>query len=360
MSQKKHTRTDRGRIRVEGFDAEKVESRDPISGWEPELESAEGRGRLSLAWLRFKRNRLALFGAALIGLMVFLAVFARPIRLPAELSLWVLGTIDLPGVLARQTIQPFSLAPYDPTARDTLVGHTPPSFAHPFGTDWAGRDVFSRVLYGGRWSLSIGFIAVGMALLVGVPLGAVAGYFGGWVDEAIMRFVDMLYAFPFIVLAIAIIAILGRGYWQMIAALVIVGWLAYARIIRGEILSVKENEYVLAAKALGATDRSIIFRHIVPNAMAPVIVQATLSIGTVVLTAAALGFIGLGLSPASAEWGVMLNVEQDGMARGTWWGGLFPGLAIFLFVMAINLVGDGVRDAFDPQGDRGGPGGELR
>jgi peptide/nickel transport system permease protein len=344
------TTTERGRIRVSGFDVDRVEERDPLSSWEPGLQAKEGRGRLEFAWLRFKRNRLALFGAAVIAFMVFLAVFARPIQAPPGFPL-----------LGGQTIQPFSLAPADPAAQNIITGYTeptlentiawPPTGLHLFGTDWAGRDILSRVMYGGRWSLSIGFIAVAVALLVGVPLGSVAGYYGGKIDELIMRFVDMLYAFPFIVLAIAVIAVLGRGYWEMILALVAVGWLPYARIIRGEILSVKENDYVTAAKALGSRDRSIIARHILPNAMAPVIVQATLSIGTTVLAAAALGFIGLGLSPASAEWGVMLNVEQDAIARGRWWAGAFPGLAIFLFVMAINLVGDGVRDAFDPQGD---------
>ena len=258
----------------------------------------------------------------------------------------------------------FALAPADPANQNVLTGHTPPttenllawppSGLHLFGTDWAGRDILSRIMYGARWSLSIGFIAVAVALFIGVPLGAISGYYGGYVDEVIMRVVDLLYAFPFIVLAIAVIAILGRGYWELVFALIVVGWLAYARILRGEILSVKENEYVTAAKALGATDRSVIVRHILPNAMAPVIVQATLSVGTVVLAAAALGFIGLGLSPASAEWGVMLRVEQDSMARGRWWAGFFPGLAIFVFVLAINLVGDGVRDAFDPQGEGGG------
>jgi peptide/nickel transport system permease protein len=352
------TRTERGRIRVEGFDADAVQHRDLESAWEPALESEPGEGRLSHAWRRFRRNRLALLGAAIIAFMVVVTVFARPIELPSSVPL-------LNGV----TVQPFSLAPADPAAQDVVTGYEPPtiepllqegSLRGLFGTDWAGRDILSRVMYGGRWSLSIGFIAVGVALLIGVPLGAIAGYYGGSLDEAIMRIVDMLYAFPFVVLAIAVIAILGRGYWELVFALVAVGWLSYARIIRGEILSVKENEYVTAAKALGARDRSIIGRHILPNAMAPVIVQATLSVGTTVLTAAALGFIGLGLSPASAEWGVMLNVEQDSMARGRWWAGLFPGLAIFLFVMAINLVGDGVRDAFDPQGDRTGSGGELR
>jgi peptide/nickel transport system permease protein len=319
------------------------------------MREEAGHGRLYYAWRRFKRNRLALAGAALIAVMVFLAVFARPISLP-----------DSAPVLAGQTIQPFSLAPADPAAQDILLGHSPPTLAsftnsEPIGfglmgTDWAGRDILSRVMFGGRWSISIGFIAVAVALGIGVPLGAIAGYYGGYVDSVIMRIVDMLYAFPFIVLAIAVITILGRGYWELVLALVAVGWLSYARIIRGEVLSVKQNDYVTAARALGAKDRSVITRHILPNAMAPVIVQATLSIGTTVLAAAALGFIGLGLSPATAEWGVMLNVEQDSMARGRWWAGVFPGLAIFLFVMAINLVGDGIRDAFDPQGDRTGGG----
>ncbi|WP_340097804.1 ABC transporter permease [Salinibaculum salinum] len=329
---------ERGRITIEGFDASDVEQRDPLSTWEPSMESGEGKGRLYYAWRRFKQNRLALLGCLTIVVMVVAAVFARPIQLPSEFP-----------VLAGQTIQPISLVT-DPAGQNLLDTRQAPSSEYWFGTDWAGRDIFSRVLYGGRFSLSIGFIAVSLALFIGVPLGAISGYYGGIVDEVIMRVVDMLYAFPFIVLAIAIIAVVGRGYWEMVAALVLVGWLSYARIIRGEILSIKENEYVLAAKALGARDRSIIGRHIVPNAMAPVIVQATLSVGSQVLAAAALGFIGLGLSPGSAEWGTMLNVGRDSLGRGEWWITFFPGFAIFLFVMAINLVGDGVRDAFDPQG----------
>jgi peptide/nickel transport system permease protein len=325
--------TERGRITVDGFDVDSVVDRDHIESWTPSFREAAGRGRRYYAWQRFKRNRLALVGAGIIGVMVFVAIFARPISLPGGVPL-----------LGGQTVQPFSLAPA----------------LHLLGTDWAGRDILSRIMFGGRWSISLGFIAVAVALLIGVPLGAIAGYYGGYVDSAIMRVVDMLYAFPFIVLAIAVIAILGRGYWELVFALVAVGWLAYARIIRGEVLSVKQNEYVTAARALGARDRSVITRHILPNAMAPVIVQATLSVGTTVLTAAALGFIGLGLSPATAEWGVMLNVEQDSIARGRWWAGVFPGLAIFLFVMAINLVGDGIRDAFDPQGDGGGSDGGFR
>jgi len=332
-TEQSHQQAERGRISIEGFDTEAIERREPLSDWTPSLESEEGKGRLFYAWQRFKSNRLALFGAAVIVFMAIITIVSRP--------------ISVAGI----TVQPFSLAPYDPAAQNVLTRYTSPSSEHLFGTDWAGRDILSRVMYGARWSLSIGFIAVGVALLVGVPLGAIAGYFGGWVDELIMRVVDLLYAFPFIVLAISIIAVLGSGYWEMILALVLTGWIAYARIIRGEILSVKENEYVTAAKALGATDAKVIGRHILPNAMAPVIVQATLSVGTVVLAAAALGFLGLGLSPSSAEWGVMLRVEQDAVRFGRWWAAVFPGLAIFTFVLSINLLGDGVRDAFDPQGE---------
>jgi peptide/nickel transport system permease protein len=339
--------TRRGRITVEGFDADAVRERPAIADWQPSRDANGGKGRLHYAWRRFTSNRLALAGAGLIALMVLAAVFARPITVPTDL----VGAVDIP-VIGGRTVQPFALAPADPATQNLVDARTPPSLEYPFGTDWAGRDIFSRVLYGGRWSLSIGFIAVGLALAIGVPLGSVAGYYGDLVDEVIMRVVDTLYAFPFIVLAIATIAILGRGYWEMILALVVVGWLPYARIIRGEILSVKENEYVLAAKALGARDRAVIARHIVPNAMAPVIVQATLSVGSIVLAAAALGFLGLGLSPGSAEWGTMLQVGRDSLARGEWWITVFPGFAIFLFVTAINLVGDGVRDAFDPRTER--------
>lgn len=326
---------DRGRIRVKGFDAEQLAERGELYEWEPE-GSDMARSRRARAWRRFKRNRTALIGVAIIAIMAFTAIFARP--------------IDVAGV----TVQPFSLAPYDPGASNFEALKQPPSLTHPFGTDWSGKDIFSRVMYGGRFSLSIGFITVAIALLIGVPLGSIAGYYGGWIDEIIMRIVDVLYSFPFLVLAIALISVLGQGFWKMILALVLVVWISYARLIRGEILSVKENEYVTAAKALGARDRSIIFRHVVPNALAPVIVQATLGIGTIVLSAAALGFLGLGLQPGTSEWGSMLSSGRETLIQGQWWITVFPGLAIFLFVLSINLVGDGVRDALDPQDKSGG------
>jgi len=322
----------RGRIHVTGFDATAVEQREEFS-WTATERMAGGTGRWARAWRRFKTNRTALLGLAIIGVMVFAAVFARP--------------IEVVGV----TVQPVSLAPFDPGASNYEALKEAPSLAHPFGTDWAGKDIFSRVMFGGRYSLSIGVIVVGLASLIGVPLGAIGGYFGGWIDEVIMRVVDVLYAFPFLVLAIALIAVLGQGFWKLILALVIIGWITYARIIRGEILSIKENEYVTAARALGARDRSIIFRHIVPNAIAPVVVQATLSIGTIVLAAAALGFLGLGLEPGSPEWGSMLARARDTLIQGEWWITVFPGLAIVMFVLSINLVGDGLRDAIDPHGE---------
>ncbi|MFB6122407.1 MAG: ABC transporter permease [Haloferacaceae archaeon] len=320
--------TERGRLRVRGFDADATTDFD----WSPDRDE-RAASRRERAWRRFRRNRTAVAGLVVVVGLLLLAVFARP--------------VEVAGV----TVQPVALAPYPPAATDVAPASQPPSFAHPFGTDWAGRDVFSRVLYGGRYSLAIGVVAVTLALGVGVPLGAVAGYVGGWVDEAVMRLVDVLYAFPFLVLAIAFVAIFGQGFWKLVLALVLVGWVSYARLVRGEILSVKEEEYVLAARALGVPDRAILARHVVPNAIAPVVVQATLDVGTVVLSAAALGFLGLGLPPGSAEWGSMLSASRDTLLQGQWWVTVFPGLAIFLFVLSINLVGDGVRDALDPQGD---------
>ena len=329
---------DRGRLRIEGFDEAVAADRadgdaDP---WTADRD-AEPRGRLEDAWRRFRSNRTAVLGLAIIAAFALVAVFARPISFStAEYTI---------------TVQPFSLAPYDPTEMYVGPANAGPSTAHPFGTDWAGRDQFSRVLAGGRFSLSIGIVAVALALLVGVPLGAIAGYFGGWIDELVMRTVDTLYAFPFLVLAIGIVSVLGRGYWNVVAALVLTGWIGYARLLRGEILSVREREYVTAAKALGTPDRIVVARHVVPNAIAPVIVQATLNVGTVVLGAAALGFLGLGLDPSTAEWGAMLSGSRTAIANGHWYATAFPGLAIFLFVMAVNLVGDGVNDALDPRGE---------
>ena len=343
--------TDRGRIRITGFDADRVERREPLSGW-TETRDTETERRWERAWRDFRRNRSAMLGLYIVAAMSLLAVFARPVT------------------IAGVTVQPFSLAPYDPSAILYAQGldvsaYEAPSLAHPFGTDGSARDVFSRVLYGGRFSLSIGFIVVFVTAAIGLVYGAIAGYYGGWVDEVMMRLLDLIFAFPGLLLALIIVAVLGKGYWELVLAFTAIGWAGYARLIRGEILKVKENEYVMAAKALGARDRRVIFRHVVPNAVAPLVVQASLSIGTVVIGVAALGFLGLGLPPSSAEWGTMLDQTRQTIVQGPggsipWWVTVFPGGAIFLFVMSMNLIGDGINDALDAQeGEDVARGGEV-
>jgi peptide/nickel transport system permease protein len=330
----------RGRIRVTGFDADAVEGRDPLSEWAEDGDSGT-ESRFTRGWREFRRNRSATLGLSIVAVMTLLAVFARP--------------ITVGGV----TVQPVALAPYDPGAILYLQGvdasaYEAPSLAHPFGTDGSARDVFSRVLYGGRFSLSIGFIVVLVTAAIGLVYGAIAGYYGGWVDETMMRLLDLIFAFPGLLLALIIVSVLGKGYWELVLAFTAIGWAGYARLMRGEILTVKQNEYVTAARALGARDRRVIFRHIVPNAVAPLIVQASLSIGTVVIGVAALGFLGLGLPPGSAEWGTMLDQTRETIVQGPggtipWWVTVFPGGAIFLFVMSMNLIGDGINDALDAQ-----------
>lgn len=330
--------TERGRIRITGFDTDGVEGRE-LSDWTEE-SGRETRNRWRRALARFRRNRVAMLGLTVVVVMTLAALLARP--------------IEVAGV----TVQPISLAPYDPLTRVSFQGssagiYDPPSAQHLMGTDKNGRDVFSRLLVGGRQSISIGFIVVFITGTVGLLYGAVSGYYGGWVDEVMMRLVDTIFAFPGLLLALVIVAVLGRGYWQLVLAFSLFGWAGYARLIRGEILSVKQNEYVLAARALGARDRSVIFRHIVPNSIAPLIVQASLSIGTVVIGVAALGFLGLGFERAP-EWGTMLDGARETIIPGPggsieWWATVYPGLAIFLFVMAMNMIGDGVNDALDTQ-----------
>ncbi|AEM58123.1 peptide ABC transporter permease [Haloarcula hispanica N601] len=332
--------TERGRIRITGFDADRVESREPLSDWTEERDT-ETESRWERAWGEFRDNRSAMLGLYIVALMGILAVFARPVT------------------IAGVTVQPFSLAPYDPSAILYVQGldvsaYEAPSLAHPFGTDGSARDVFSRVLYGGRFSLSIGFIVVSITAAIGLVYGAIAGYYGGRIDEVMMRLLDLIFAFPGLLLALIIVAVLGKGYWELVLAFTVFGWAGYARLIRGEILKVKENEYVMAAKALGARDRRVIFRHVVPNAIAPLVVQASLSIGTVVIGVAALGFLGLGLPPGSAEWGTMLDATRETIVQGPggtipWWVTVFPGGAIFLFVMSMNLIGDGINDALNAQ-----------
>jgi peptide/nickel transport system permease protein len=240
------------------------------------------------------------------------------------------------------------IAPYDPIAQDTSAIRAAPSVLHLFGADNFGRDVFSRVLYGGRMSLPVGFVAVGITAVAGVACGLIAGYYGGRLDTVIMRGVDLMLAFPGILLAMALVAILGSSLFNLMLAVGIAAIPEYTRVVRGSVLSAREAEYVTAARVSGAPDRAIVLRHILPNVLPPVIVLATLGIAGAIILGSTLSFLGLGIKPPTPEWGNMLS-DGRSMMRHQWWVSFFPGLAIMLTVLAINLLGDGLRDALDPR-----------
>lgn len=241
-----------------------------------------------------------------------------------------------------------AIAPYPPTKMDFRAVQQPPSAAHPFGTDDLGRDVLSRVAYGARISLQVGLIAVGIAAFVGTLMGLVAGFAGGWLDGFIMRTVDVMLAFPGILLALAVVAVLGPGLANMMIAVGVSAIPAYARTVRGTTLSVMELDYVTAAQALGAGRVRVAVRYVLPNVSAPIIVLATIGIATAILSAAGLSYLGLGAQPPTAEWGSMLS-DARAYLRTAWWMAVFPGLAIMVVVMAFNLLGDGLRDVLDPK-----------
>jgi peptide/nickel transport system permease protein len=267
----------------------------------------------------------------------------RLLRQPAT----VIGAIVLVVMTLAAVAAPV-LTPYDPTKLAPREARLPPSWQHPLGTDHFGRDVLTRILYGGRVSLRIGLIAVAIGATIGITLGAVAGYRGGWIDEAISRFVDVLLAFPGILLAIAVVAVLGPDLTNLMIAVGIGTVPGFARLVRGQTLAAREFDYVIAARALGCAHPKILARHILPNVLAPIIVYATLSVAGAILAGASLNYLGLGAKPPTPEWGLMLAEARDEIRR-SWWLPTFPGLAIMLTVIAINAVGDGLRDAFDPR-----------
>jgi peptide/nickel transport system permease protein len=261
----------------------------------------------------------------------------------------VAGLIVIVGLYALALVTPL-VAPHDPNEQLGLLTHRylGLSAAHPLGTDQFARDVLSRLLYGARISLAIGFVAVGISVTIGTLIGAVAGYLGGVVDSVLMRFVDMVIAFPRLVLLITIIALFEPTIFLITAVLGLTLWPGTARIVRGEVLSLREREFVQAAVALGYSKRRIILKHLIPNALAPVIVAATLGIGHTIVLEAGLSFLGLGVQPPTPSWGTMVD---DGRANllDAWWLATFPGLAIVFTVLSFNLVGDGLRDALDPR-----------
>ena len=269
----------------------------------------------------------------------------RLLRRPSAMASAVLILI----VTAAAVFAPL-IAPYHPNEITPQL-RTAPSRAHLFGTDEVGRDVLSRVIYGGRVSLRVGIIAIGIALIAGTLLGLSAGYRGGWVDSLIMRAMDIMLAFPGFLLAIAIVAILGPGLYNVMIAVGIEAIPVYARTSRSSVLSAKEEEYVVSALAIGASHPRILFQYVLPNILAPLIVLATLGVGIAILSAAGLSYLGLGAQPPTAEWGATL-ASARGFIRQAWWMSTFPGLAILIVVLALNLFGDGLREILDPRVQR--------
>lgn len=269
------------------------------------------------------------------------AVYGR-LDTSAKVSLWIILALVLVAVAAPL------VAPYGPAEQDYDASLESPSMSHPLGTDLTGRDVLSRLIFGARASLLVGTIAVAMAIAIGVPLGSVAGYKGGVLDELIMRTMDVIISVPALVLGLALIGALGAGIGKVILVVGIVYSPQYARVIRGEVLTIKEKEYVEAAENTGLGHLSILGKHIVPNALTPVLVQATYHIATAIILEASLSFLGLGVQPPTPTWGVMI-ANGRGYLPDAWWISTFAGLAIMVTVLAFNLLGDGLRDEFDPR-----------
>ena len=268
-------------------------------------------------WQRIVHNKMAMAGGLMVCFMFVLAILA-PVIAPDP------GFVDISRQLQ------------------------PPNVTALLGTDDLGRDVFSRIAYGARISLLVGFVAVGIATVVGILFGAIAGYYGGWIDIVVMRFVDIMLCFPSFFLILAVIAFLEPSIWNIMIIIGLTGWMGVARLVRAEFLSLREREFVLAIRSLGASDSRIILRHILPNALSPVLVSAALGIAGAILTESALSFLGIGVQPPTPSWGNMLIAGKQTLGTA-WWLSVFPGLAILLTVLGYNLLGEGLRDALDPR-----------
>ena len=282
------------------------------------ITKKSGTSQWGEAWIRLKRDKKAMLGLIIIGILVCCALF------------------------------PDFLAPYGLDEQRPKEALQWPNLTHPMGTDNFGRDIFSRIIYGARTSIVVGFVAVSFACITGTLLGAVAGYYGGKVDKVIMRCMDVLMAIPSTLLAISIAAALGSGLINLMIAAGIGTIPSYARTVRASVLTIKDQEYIEAARAGGAGDLRIVIRHILPNCLAPIIVRSTLGVASAILTCASLSYIGLGIQPPTPEWGSMLNTGKAYLLN-EWYMALFPGLAIMLVILALNLLGDGLRDAMDPR-----------
>jgi ABC-type dipeptide/oligopeptide/nickel transport system permease subunit len=298
-----------------------------------EKETAAGAKPLGLwadTWRRLKRNRLAIVGLCII--IVFIAV----------------GSVETIAYLAGGYV-----APYDPIKTDYALSPqglgSPPSWSHPMGTDYLGRDVFSRVLVATRISMLVGVIAVAIALTIGLILGPISGYYGGFVDTVIMRTADVFFAFPFILFVLLLLTVLPPGFGSVFLAIGVLSWATYARLNRGSVLSVKTMEYIEAARAQGASDLRVIFRHVLPNTMAPIYVAIAMGIGGAITTEAGLAFLGLGVQPPEASWGKMIADNLTYLAAGSWWMLAFPAFFLVVTVFGFISFGNGLRDATDPK-----------
>ena len=285
------------------------------------MEAEDGASLWHDAWLRLKKNRAAVTGGVVLAVMVVLAI----------LTPWI--------------------APYGYEVQNLDLGATPPSAAHWLGTDIFGRDLLTQILYGGRISLAVGFIATAVALVIGVTWGAVAGYVGGRIDSVMMRFVDILYALPFMIFIILLMVVFGRNILLLFLAIGAVEWLTMARIMRTQVQSLRQQEFVEAAVSLGLPPSAIIFKHIIPNALGPIIVYTTLTIPSVMLLEAFLSFLGLGIQPPQTSWGLLISYGAETMEEYPWLL-IFPGLALTITLFSLNFLGDGLRDALDVRGSK--------
>ncbi len=288
----------------------------------------EQRSLRSIMWNQFRRHQMAMVGTVVLALLIFGSIFV--------------------GVLS----------PYSPTESSIRERRQPPSLTHPMGTDTLGRDILTRLLYGGRVSLTIGLAATVVGITIGTLVGALAGYYGGRVDDLLMRLTDLVISLPRLFMLIIMSLLLRtldvpllKAYGNVGGIILILGllsWTGVARLVRGQFLGLKEKEFVEAARALGYGNMRIVFRHILPNTATPIIVAATLSVARTIISESGLSFLGFGVQPPTPTWGNMLNAAQDEMRKGNWWMAVFPGLMIFLTVISINYIGDGLRDALDP------------
>jgi peptide/nickel transport system permease protein len=318
-------------------------------------EETKPLGLWADTWRRLRRNKLALVG---LGIIIVFIVIGATETLFYQMHWHVRASQEVTQATEQAKKRGVSppagyLAPYDPNQVNYSLSPqglgSPPSWSHPFGTDYLGRDVLSRTLVATRVAMLVGIIAVAIALAIGLLLGPVSGYYGGAVDSVIMRAADIFFAFPYILFVLLIMSVLGQGFQNVFIAIGVLGWATFARVVRGQILSVKSMEYVEAARAQGATDMRIIFRHVLPNSMAPVYVAVAMAIGGAIATEAALSYLGIGVQPPNSSWGLMISESVNYLAGGNWWWLLFPSIALVTTVFGFISFGNGLRDATDPK-----------